>query len=55
MDNAQLYLSTVIPTVTVILAWLSNKSNMADSLRSERKALGRAIHSDMIPSTNDSP
>ncbi len=51
MNNTQLYLSIGIPSLLVVLAWLSNKSDMS-ALRSEVKGeisgLRAEIRSDMI-------
>lgn len=57
MNNTQLYLSIGIPTLTVILAWVSNRSDinrLSDKLDStavrlsERmEAMNRAHHDDM--------
>ena len=59
MNNTQLYLSIGIPTLTVILAWLSNRfdinrlndkvDRLVETLRAEINALRREIHSDMVP------
>ena len=38
MSDTQLYLSIRIPTITIILAWLSNKADNA-ALRAEMNAL----------------
>jgi len=58
MNNTQLYLIIGIPTLTVILAWLSSRSDnnrlndkvdrLADALRSEMVTLRRDINADMI-------
>ncbi len=47
MNDTQLYLSIGIPTVTVILAWLSNRADM-NSLRAEVKADNNALRAEMI-------
>jgi hypothetical protein len=57
MNNTQLYLSIGIPTLTVILAWVSNRSDnnrlndkvdkLGDALRSEILALRIDINKDM--------
>ena len=56
MNNIQLYSSTGIPTLTVILAWLSNRSDhnrlndkvdhLVESLRTEMSAIRNAHHRD---------
>jgi hypothetical protein len=58
MNNTQLYLSIGVPTLTVILAWLSNRSDinrlndkvdrLGDSLRAEMIAFRREVHADLI-------
>jgi len=54
MNDTQLYLSIGIPTVTVILAWLSNKADMSafrselNALRAEMKADNSALRAEMI-------
>jgi hypothetical protein len=58
MNNTQLYLSVGVPTLTVILAWLSNRSDinrlndkvdrLGDSLRAEMIAFRREVHADLI-------
>jgi hypothetical protein len=58
MNNMQLYLSIGVPTLTVILAWLSNRSDinrlndkvdkLGDSLRSEMSQSADALRSEMI-------
>ncbi len=58
MNNMQLYLSIGIPTLTVILAWLSNRSDinrlndnvdkLGDSMRGEMIAFRREVHADLI-------
>jgi len=45
MNDTQLYLSIGIPTVTVILAWLSNKADMS-AFRSELNALRAQMKAD---------
>jgi sensor domain CHASE-containing protein len=47
MNDTQLYLSIGIPTVTVILAWLSNKADM-NALRTEVKADNNAFREEII-------
>jgi len=53
MNNMQLYLSIGIPTVTVILAWLSNKSDISalraelNAHRAEAKADNSALRAEM--------
>lgn len=53
MNDSQLYLSIGIPTVTVVLAWLSNKSDMnalraeMNDLRKEMKADNSALRAEM--------
>ena len=46
MNNISLYLSIGIPTVTVILAWLSNKSDI-NALRAEVKADNNGLRSEI--------
>ncbi len=56
MNNTQLYLSIGVPTLTVILAWLSNRSDinrlndkvdrLSESLRSEMTAIRNDHHKD---------
>jgi hypothetical protein len=56
MNNTQLYLTIGIPTLTVILAWLSNRSDinrlndkvdhLAEALRAEMTALRSDHHKD---------
>ncbi len=46
MNDTQLYLSIGIPTVTIILAWLSNKSDI-NTLRTEVKADNAALRAEM--------
>jgi hypothetical protein len=56
MNNTQLYLIIGIPTMTVILAWLSNRSDinrvndkldrLAETLRAEMTALRTDHHKD---------
>ena len=56
MNNTQLYLSIGVPTLTVILAWLSNRSDinrlndkvdrMAETLRTEMTAIRSDHHKD---------
>ena len=58
MNNTQLYLSIGIPTLTVILAWLSNRSDinclndkvdrLGDSLRAEMTTFRRGTHESML-------
>ena len=58
MNNMLLYLSIGIPTLTVILAWLSNRSDinrlndkvdkLGDSMRGEMIAFRREVHADLI-------
>ena len=58
MNNMQLYLSIGIPTLTVILAWLSNRSDInrlndkldstAASLRAEIVAMRNDHHKDNL-------
>jgi hypothetical protein len=58
MNNMQLYLSIGIPTLTVILAWLSNRSDinrlndkvdkLGDSLRNEMLSFRREVAAEMI-------
>jgi hypothetical protein len=56
MNNTQLYLSIGVPTLTVILAWLSNRSDinrlndkvdhLAETLRVEMTAIRSDHHKD---------
>jgi hypothetical protein len=56
MNNTQLYLG--VPTLTVVLAWLSNRSDinrlndkvdkLGDSLRTEMIAFRREVHADLV-------
>ena len=56
MNNTQLYLSIGVPTLTVILAWLSNRSDisrlndkvarLAETLRAEMSAIRGDHHKD---------
>ena len=58
MNNTQLYLSIGVPTLTVILAWLSNRSDinrlndkvdrLAESLRAEMTAIRNDHHKDNL-------
>ena len=58
MNNTQLYLSIGVPTLAVILAWLSNRSDinrlndkvdrLAETLRAEMTALRVDISRDMV-------
>jgi hypothetical protein len=58
MNNSQLYLSIGVPTLTVILAWLSNRSDinrlndkmdkLGDALRAEMIAFRREVHADLV-------
>ncbi len=58
MNNTQLYLSIGIPTLTVILAWLSNRSDinrlndkvdrLGDSFRAEMISFRRESHEAMV-------
>ena len=58
MNNMQLYLSIGVPTVTVILAWLSNRSDINrlndkvdrhyESLRAELAAIRLDHHKDNL-------
>jgi hypothetical protein len=43
MNNTQLYLSIGIPTLTVILAWLSNRSDL-NRLNDKVDRLGDTLH-----------
>ncbi len=45
MNDTQLYLSIGIPTVTVILAWLSNKADI-NALRAELNAHRAEVKAD---------
>jgi hypothetical protein len=55
MNNTQLYLTIGIPTITVILAWLSNKSDISplradnNALRAEMINLSKEIYEALIP------
>ena len=63
MNNTQLYVSIGIPTLTVILAWLSNRSDinrlndkvdrLGESLRTETTALRNDYHTEMAALRND--
>jgi hypothetical protein len=44
MNNTQLYLSIGIPTLTVILAWLSNRSDI-NRLSDKVDRIGEVLHS----------
>jgi hypothetical protein len=46
MNDTQLYLAIGIPTVTVILAWLSNKSDI-NRLNDKVDRLGETLRADM--------
>ena len=46
MNNTQLYLSIGIPTLTVLLAWLSNRSDI-NRLNDKVDRLGETLRSDM--------
>jgi hypothetical protein len=58
MNNSQLYLIIGVPTLTVILAWLSNRSDinrlndkmdkLGDALRAEMIAFRREVHADLV-------
>ncbi|HZL27402.1 MAG TPA: hypothetical protein VFC39_12835 [Acidobacteriaceae bacterium] len=58
MNNTQLYLTIGIPTLTVILAWLSNRSDinrlndkmdrLGDTLRGEIDKMGNSLRAEMI-------
>jgi len=52
MNDTQLYLSIGIPTVTVILAWLSNKAD-THGLRSELNALRAEVKADISTLRSD--
>ena len=43
MNNTQLYLSIGVPTLTVILAWLSNRSDI-NRLNDKVDRLGETLH-----------
>ncbi len=63
MNNTQFYLSIGIPTLTVLLAWLSNRSDinrlndkvdrLAESLRAEMTSLRIDINREMLALRND--
>lgn len=63
MNNTQLYLSIGIPTLTVLLAWLSNRSDInrlndkvdrfAESFRAEMTSLRTDMNRDMLALRND--
>ncbi len=63
MNNTQLYLSIGVPTLTVILAWLSNRSDinrlndkvdrLTESLHTEMTAMRNEYHSEMAALRND--
>lgn len=58
MNNTQLYLTVGIPTVTVILAWLANRTDhnrlndkvdrLAETLRAEMVAIRNDHHKDNL-------
>ncbi len=58
MNNTQLYLSIGIPTLTVVLAWLANRSDLnrlsdkvdrnAEALRAEMTAMRNDHHKDFV-------
>ena len=58
MNNMQLYLSIGVPTLTVILAWLSNRTDinrlndkvdkLGESLRTEMLSFRREVAAEMI-------
>jgi hypothetical protein len=58
MNNTQLYLSIGIPTFAVLMAWLSNRSDInrldakldefGDALRGEMITFRREIHQDLL-------
>jgi uncharacterized protein involved in exopolysaccharide biosynthesis len=52
MNNHQLYLSIGIPSILIILAWISNRSNIT-ALRSEMAQLRRDIALDMTQLRKD--
>jgi len=47
MNNTQLYLSIGIPTLTVILAWVSNRSDI-NRLNDKMDKLGEALRNEML-------
>ena len=52
MNNIQVYLSIGIPTLTVILAWLSNRSDN-NRLNDKIDRLGESLRTEMISLRND--
>jgi len=58
MNNIQLYLTIGIPTITIVLAWISNRSDnhrtndkidrLGESLRAELVALRNDHHKDNL-------
>ena len=52
MNNIQVYLSIGIPTLTVILAWLSNRSDN-NRLNDKIDRLGESLRAEMISLRND--
>jgi len=52
MNNTQLYLSIGVPTVTVILAWLSNRSDI-NRLNDKVDRLTESLRAEMVSLRND--
>ncbi len=52
MNNTQLYLSIGVPTLTVILAWLSNRSDL-NRLNDKVDRLSEALHAEMTAIRSD--
>ena len=52
MNNTQLYLSIGIPTLTVILAWLSNRSDI-NRLNDKVDRLAESMRAEMVSIRND--
>lgn len=52
MNNIQLYLTIGIPTITIVLAWISNRS---DNHRTNDKIdrLGESLRTEMVALRND--
>ena len=58
MNNVQLYLATGIPTITIVLAWLSNRSEinrlfgkidrLTETIRAEMTAMRNENHKDIM-------
>jgi hypothetical protein len=52
MNNSQLYLSIGIPSILIVLAWISNRSDVT-ALRSEMTQLRKDIANDMTQLRKD--